>query len=459
MGRDKYIKEVTNISSPIVVQELSLATIAMVDAAMIARLGKEQLAGIAVTRPILWVIDAFIAFIIIGLLSILSRSVGRKQFKAAKKIFANAIILGIVFSLIFTGLMLIRIDLIPKFMGVKDNILVYANIYLTYIVISLMFRYFIRISSTGISSYGNTKIVSKINIIINVLNIVLNYFFIFETKTFYLGGIYYIVPRLGLGVSGAAIATLLSQIVGAIIFLIYIIKNKYIDLRQFKLDKEVVDQMFKVGIPASFDDTLYCFGYIVWSKLLVVINPIFLSVFYIVDSIEVFSNSIGRGIAKGTGILIGKKIGEKEKNKIGSILHSGLKITSLIGATFTLVFIFFGKNLVYIMTSDFELIPLATIVYFFVGIYQIAFNRSMIYEEALRVTTATKRTFLINMIAMYCIRIGSLSLCIYIGCKNIYALGISMVLFHFVRYSMFWLSMKLEFDKYETIAENTIIIE
>ncbi len=198
--------------------------------------GNLALTGIGVTFPILTLIAAFSAFAGTGGAPLAAMRLGKKDYEGAEKILGNSTALLLIFSVSLTLFFTIFKEPILYAFGASENTFQYANSYISIYLIGTIFVQLAVGLNTFITAQGNSKIAMLSVCIGAVINIVLDPILIFG---------------LGLGVQGAAIATIISQACSAMWVVRFLTSKKsVIRLRKenIRIKKEVVIPIACLGI-------------------------------------------------------------------------------------------------------------------------------------------------------------------------------------------------------------------
>lgn len=242
MGVMPVNKLLLNMSLPMMISMLVQALYNIVDSIFVSRINESALTAVSLAFPIQTLMIALGGGTCVGVNALLSKSLGERNFEKANKTADNGVFLAVLNFVIF---FLIGIFLTGPFYlsQTKDaQIYEYGKQYLTIVCcfsfgIYMQFIFERLLQSTGKTFY--TMITQGVGAIINI---VLDPIFIFG----YLG-----MPRMG--VAGAAIATVIGQIVAAILaIIINLKKNTEIQLsfREFRPDSKIIGQIYQVGIPS-----------------------------------------------------------------------------------------------------------------------------------------------------------------------------------------------------------------
>ncbi len=210
LGTENISSLIIRLSVPTIVGLMVQAFYNLVDTIFVGRgLGEDSLAGIAglsVAFPVQMLIMAIALGIGVGGSSIISRALGKGETEVASRATGNMITLVIIASLIFTIPGLIFLEPMLMMFGASENVLPFATEYTYYILLGTIFFTFSAAMSNSIRAEGNARFAMLIMVLSSIVNIILDPLFIFE---------------FGMGVKGAAIATVISQIAGCCMVLYY----------------------------------------------------------------------------------------------------------------------------------------------------------------------------------------------------------------------------------------------
>ncbi len=198
--------------------------------------GELALTGVGVTAPILMVISAFSAFAGMGGAPQASIQMGRKNYEKAERILGSSVAMLLCFSVVLTVIFQILKTPILYAFGASDRTIVYAGQYITIYLFGTVFVQFALGLNTYISGQGNAK-VAMLSVLLGAgTNIVLDPILIFG---------------LGMGVRGAALATIISQALSALWVIRFLTSEKsVIRIRKnfIRLDWKIIGGIAALGI-------------------------------------------------------------------------------------------------------------------------------------------------------------------------------------------------------------------
>lgn len=238
LGTESIGKLLMKYSIPAIIGMIVNALYNVVDRIFIGNIpdvGPLAITGVGVTMPIMTIILAFAMLIGIGVTTNISIKLGQGKKEEAQNLIGNGITLSIIISVIISIVGIIFGDSILKLFGASDQTLYYAQSYIYIILAGTIFNILAFTLNNTIRGDGNPKLAATIMVVGCLTNIVLDAVLIFVFK---------------LGIQGAAIATVISQMVTAIWALMYYVKGKSnlkFEKSSLKLDKSLVKIIFAIG--------------------------------------------------------------------------------------------------------------------------------------------------------------------------------------------------------------------
>jgi putative MATE family efflux protein len=238
MGEKSIPALLLSFSIPAIIGMVVNALYNVVDRIFIGRgVGALGIAGATVGFPIMLINMAFGMLIALGANALISIRLGERRNDDAERVLGNAVVLLVSVSVVLTTGGLIFLTPLLGLFGASETILPYAQEYVSVILLGVIFQSIGFGMNNFIRGEGNPRFAMLTMLIGAVLNIILDPIFIFV---------------LGLGIRGAAIATVISQAVAAAWVLFYFLGGRSqlkIRLRNLRLDPAVVTTVIAIGSP------------------------------------------------------------------------------------------------------------------------------------------------------------------------------------------------------------------
>lgn len=323
LGEEKIGKLLLKFSIPAIVGMMVNALYNIVDRVYIGRsVGSLGIAGITIGFPIMIIIIAFGMLVGIGATSLISIRLGEQKKDEAEIILANGMVLLILISIIVSILGLTFLNPLLKLFGASNKTLPYAKQYLTIILLGTIFQTIGFGMNNFIRAEGNPKTAMMTMIIGAISNIILDPIFIFGFK---------------LGVSGAAIATVLSQIISTIWVLSYFFSNKShlkIHIANAKLQIPIVGKILAIGsAPFAMQVAASGVSALLNNQLSYYGGDIAISAMGIINSIVMLILMPIFGINQGVQPIIGYNYGAKKFDRV----IKALKLAILAATTIVVI--------------------------------------------------------------------------------------------------------------------------
>mgnify|MGYP002518588323 FL=1 len=333
LGSEKIIKLIRKFSIPCIISLVVNSLYNIVDQIFIGwGVGYLGNGATNVVFPLNMIALAFALMFGDGASAYLSLKLGEKKKEEASKGVANGIVISVIISLILCIISLVFLPQILKVFGCTDALRQYALQYGYVIVVGLPFMMLGTTLNSIIRADGSPKYSMTTMVLGAILNIILDPIFIFVFK---------------MGVEGAAIATVISQILTFALNVCYIKKFKSIEINKesFKLKQNVVRKVTTLGISSFITQMSIVFVMAVENNLLGKYgadskfgSEIPITVLGIVMKISQILNSIIIGIAAGTQPIIGYNYGAEKYDRVKQTIKTVLGLSVIIS---TIAFILF----------------------------------------------------------------------------------------------------------------------
>ena len=334
------------ISTPMIISMISIALYGIVDTMFISGISGEALTTISLVMPIVAIITAIGLGTGIGVNAILAKTLGEKKEEKVKKI----IITGILVTLISWIVVAIISGLGAKafFRAFTKNLEIQklGQEYLSIISIFSIGTLFQILFEKILEAYGKSKSSMIVQFSGAVINLILDPIFIFG---------FGFIPALG--IKGAAIATVTGQIFGMLIGVYFIIKNKLIekkDIFEFKFEKSIVKDIYKVGVPTMILEAATSFITLILNKILIMFSEAAVSVWGIYCQLQKFVIIIVYGLNNGMIPIIAYNWGAKKKARVKEAIRFFLKLAIGVTAIGAIVFLLLPGQLasIYEITDE-----------------------------------------------------------------------------------------------------------
>ncbi|WIV10496.1 MATE family efflux transporter [Proteiniborus sp. MB09-C3] len=408
-------KSTLKLALPAIGEMLMQTLLGFADMSMVGSLGAAAIAAVGLSDMPMMTAMSFFASISVGTTALVARAIGAKKQDEANNVAKQSLILSVIMSAIFVVLGLSLATPIVKLMGAEPDVVPISASYFRINAWGLPFMIVTMVMNGVLRGGGDTKTPMYINGLSNIVNIVGNFFLIYESRTvnmnipFINKSISLFVPGAGWGVDGAGIATTFSRFVGFIIIMIILIKgSKFLRINfkeRLKIDTHIIKRIFNIGIPAAVEQFLMRFGQLLFSRIVSSLGTVTFAAHRITMTAESLSFNAGFGFALAATTLVGQYLGA-EKPKLAE--KSGLiavKMGAILMAVVGVFFFIWPDYFLMIFTKDKEILSMARVCLRVVAISQPFLAAVMGFSGALRGAGDTRRVMAITLIGIWGIRL------------------------------------------------------
>ena len=317
----------------------------MVDMVWVGKAGSSAVAAVGTAGFFPWLAMAFVAISRVGGEVQVAQSMGKNDAEETKSYIKAAIEVNIILSLIYTLVLLIFKDSLIGFFNLGDaNVISMSKKYLVIVALGMIFYFINPIFTAIFNGMGNSKDPFRINTVGLITNIILDPLLILGIGPF---------PKLG--VEGAAIATVFSQFIVTMCFIVMIMKrnNEYFKVKLFrKISLEYYKSLCKLGMPVAIQSGMFT----IFSMLLGVIvaswGPVAIAAQKVGSQIEAISWMTADGIAVALSSFVGQNYGATKYDRINKGFKITLGIATVLGIITTSILIFAGKQIFTIFINE-----------------------------------------------------------------------------------------------------------
>lgn len=304
----------------------------LTDLLWIGRIGSQAVASVGTAGFYLWLGFAFILMTKVGAEVKVAQNVGAGKRERAVQYARNAIGMNFVLALVYGALLFAWSGSLIGFFNIQDAVVVDGGIiYLKIIAFGILPMFFINVMTGIFNGYGDSKTPFLITAIGLVFNMILDPVLIFGLGPF---------PEMG--IEGAALATILSMGIVALIFLFYIgIKHLPFPLLHLvgRLNMEYCARILKLGLPVALHSAAFTIFSMLIARIIANWGPIPIAVQKVGSQIEAISWMTASGFSTALGTFTGQNYGAKDWQRIWKGYMAAMSIMGSIGILTTLLLI------------------------------------------------------------------------------------------------------------------------
>ena len=344
-----FFTSLVAIAMPISLQALLQNLVNMLDTVMIGRIGSVEIAAVGLGNQIFFILNMILFGITSGGAVFIAQFWGRKDLGGIRKSLGLMTIIAVVVAIIFTVLGLFIPNQLISLYSPDPEVIQVGGTYLRYVCLSYVPTAISFSITLAMRSTERVKLPLVCTSISLVTNIIANYFLIFVA---------------GLGVKGAAIATIISRIIELVILLVWSNSHNYEICGRIKellnFNKSFVCKFIMIAFPVIINETFWGLGTSVYNGIFAHAGTNAFTAYNITGTISQLTWVFCMGFGNGIGVLIGKKIGEKKIDEAKAYASRSLWFMPLIGICVGILLLPLSKLLPFFFNVEPEIIKTAT---------------------------------------------------------------------------------------------------
>lgn len=410
MFNKNTIKDVLSLALPAVGEMILYMMIGVFDTMMVGQYGGNlAVSSVGLSTE---TINTFTGIFIntgisIGVTSLIARRFGAKEFHLAEEYATLGLLIGLLLSALISSTFFVFSENILKLAGAQAEVISIASVYIKIVSIGIFFNMLSNILNAVLRGSGNTKTPLAASVLVNIINISLDWILIFGK---------FGMPELG--VRGAAIATSIAHISGFVFIAFYTMKFGRIKpsiryIKEFRA--HMFKDLLKLSIPSSMQEGAFSISRLMSTFIIMQIGTISFAANQITTTIESVSFMPGWGVAIAATTLVGHKIGEKNYEKAREYANTCLVIGLSIMFLCSMIFLTAPNLLInlFINESEKEVIRLGILCLMAAAIEQPFLAISMILGGALKGSGDTRTPFIVSLISSWVIRLPLMLFFVY----------------------------------------------
>ena len=416
MSRKKnagMLAAIISLAWPTMLEELMQTAVQYIDTAMVGSLGTQATAAVGATSTVNWLVGSTISAIGVGFLAYISQALGANETGKARAASAQAVMTVLTVGILVTVLTTALSGMVPAWMQVDAGIREMASRYFLILYSPMLFRSASIVFGTVLRAAGDTKTPMRAGIAVNAVNIVLNFFLIYPTRTVSVGSRSLLLPGAGWGIIGAAAASAVAYTFGGIAISVLFWRHRVVSPKGQSLrpDKGILRACLRVSFPVMLRHFGTSFGYVAFASMINSLGDTATAAHTIANTVESAFYIPGWGMQTAAATLAGNAWGARDERRLKSLarvimaLEVGLMIVSG-GLLFA-----FAPQLMCLFSRDATVIALGAVVLRMVSVSEPFYGVSIVLEGVMQGLGKTVAPFVYNLLGMWCIRIAGTYIC------------------------------------------------
>lgn len=357
MTGSQKLNLIVQLSIPSILAQLTTIVMFYIDASMVGSLGARASASIGIVESTTWLFGGLTSAAALGFSVQAAHFIGANDFLKARQVFRQGLMATALFTIILTAICVCIAKPLPVWLGGGADICGDATSYFTIYCLSLPVYQIGILSSSMLKSSGNMRIPSLMSILMCLLDVVFNFFLIYETRPATVMGMDITIPGAGMGVPGAALGTALAYIVTGIMLIWFAtVKSPELSLKKEKWTFapmwNYLRNAAKISLPMGAQYMMMSGAQIVSTMIVAPLGNIAIAANTLAITAESLCYMPGYGIGDAATTLVGQSIGAGRHRLARSFAYRtvfmGMGVMAFMGA----VMYIFAPEMIGVMTPD-----------------------------------------------------------------------------------------------------------
>ena len=387
-------KTLMQLFFPICLETLCFMLAGMVDTLMLSTLNDQAVGAVGTANTYISLFIMMFSVVSSGMIAVMTQYIGAGRTGVAHQAKRFGLIFNGILGALLSTVLLFWSDEVLRIVGVADNLVGYAGLYMEIVGGTIILNAIIPIFSYYVRAFGHAKSPMIATVVSNIVNLVLNAVFLFV---------------LDWGVAGVAYATVISRVVNLIIVVITAFKVEDENQERENVPfSQLFKQILQVGLPSAAESALYNVAMTFMFRFL---NQMDAEGFNVAarsyaTQITNFSFCVGAALAQANAILTGWRIGSGEYEECDKGTKKAALIGIFVAAGFECVLALLSPFIMQLFTKDAELIKVVTTLMWIDVALEIGRCSNLVFGQALKTSGDAMFTTILGAIFMFLCAVG-----------------------------------------------------
>ncbi|MGE5561107.1 MAG: MATE family efflux transporter [Chloroflexota bacterium] len=392
-------RKVIALAWPTIGEQILQTMLGIFNQMIVGSLGMVAVAGIGLAEQIVQFLTVAFAAFTVGTTALVARCIGAGQREQAEKATKQSLLLVTGIGLGIAALAYFGANTGLRLMDAQPDVMPVSFPYMRVVAISTVFMAISLVANGAMRGAGDTRTPLYIALLMNAVNIGLNYGLVFG---------YFGLPRLG--TQGSAYASLTARFIGASLGLLALSRGRTVLrvnlLRGWQPDTSIMKRVMTIGIPAALEQLVQRSGMMMYTRIVTGLGTEAYAAHRIALNVESMSYMPGMGFSTAATTLVGQGLGAKKPRTAEAAGRETWLLATYVMTAMGLVFFFFSRHLTGLFIKNAPgVTALAALVLKVEAIAQPAQATGMVMSGALRGAGDTFWTMINVSVGIWCVRL------------------------------------------------------
>jgi putative MATE family efflux protein len=387
---------------PVIIQSLLQVSVGTIDMKMVGTVGVDAISAVGTSRNIIMIFMVLVIAISTGTTAMVARFIGKGDREGASVVAGQAFLLSLLLSAFIVPIGLMTNEFSLKILGVTDGVLNYAVEYMEVFFLAVPFFLLHFMARSIFQGAGDTKTPLYIDIMMNIINVIGNYIFIFGM---------FGIPAYG--VAGAAMGTAVSRIISVIVAWGLLLSGRFdVKVRLAHMFRPVwraSKQIMDIGVPSGLQGlSRNATTFVMFAILARTLDAEYaLPAFVIGTNLNQYALMPGLAIGTAAATLSGMNLGAKQFDRAEASGRATAILGALLMFGISLLFVIFSGSFINFFLDDANqsVVRIGTLFLIIIGISEPFHAASIVLSRTMQGAGYTKKPFQITFVSWVVIRV------------------------------------------------------
>ena len=358
---------VLQLSFPAMLAQLSSIIMQYIDASMVGRLGADDAASIGLVSTSLWFFGGICSAVATGFSVQVAHLIGANDFSKARSVLRQSLVACLVFGLLLAFIGVLVSDSLPFWLRAHSRIAGNASAYFLIFMLGIPFLVLEFLAGGMLRCSGNMRVPSMLNVLMCVLDVVFNFIFIFPSHRIELMHFQITIPGLGMGVVGAAMGTILAEVVVCLLMMYYLLfRSNELRLTQdsgsYIPQRTCLLKAVKIGFPIGLQHVVMDAAMVVITAIVAPLGSIAIAANSFAITAESLCYMPGFGMEEAATTLVGQSVGARRRDLMRRFANITVVLAMIIMGVMGVLLYIAAPLMLSLMTPIAEVVELGAAV-------------------------------------------------------------------------------------------------
>ncbi len=366
--KGSIIRNLLSLSWPIMISD-GLRTVGpTIDMIWVGKLGTAAVAGVGVSSMAILAVMVGMMGLNAGMRALIARFMGASDTESANHVAQQSLVVSAVYAAVIALIGILYAEPILSLFGLEADVITEGAAYMRITFAGTAVLSFGMMAEGIMQSSGDAVTPMRISVFYRILHIALCPFLIFG---------WWIFPRMG--VSGAAISSIVAQGLGMVIALLVLYTGRSrlrLSMKNLCIDFKTIWRMVRIAIPISLAMVERAFGRLAFVWLMAPFGTVAVAAHSIIERIEVFLTTPAFGFGRGGGVLVGQNLGARQPERAERSAWMAVGVVQGIMVIAAVVLLVWPEPIIRFFSTDPELVSSGSIFLMIMvaGIFGVGFD-------------------------------------------------------------------------------------